>query len=162
MSGYGDALALATIAHSGQFYGDRPYIEHPVAVAKLILDVYGVYEHLLIPALLHDTVEDTPVALTDLIREFGSDNAATVACVTRQRDETYAQFVERAARHVDGRIVKLADNTHNLGGLPPDDGRRTRYVRARRVLVAAEGRDPFAEQLLKMLGAEEYTRLDYL
>lgn len=152
--GYGDALALATIAHHGQRYGDRPYIEHPVAVAKLILDAYGTYEHLLIPALLHDTVEDTSVVIDVIAEQFGPDNAATVAAVTRESEEVYARFVERAARHVNGRIVKLADNTHNLSGLSSGDPRRRRYLRARRVLVEATGYDPFAEFLERACGPE--------
>lgn len=142
----GDAFALATIAHSGQMYGDRPYITHPVAVAKLILDVYGAYDHLLIPALLHDVVEDTGVTLHDLVvAGFRLSDVETVEAVTRKHGEIYMDFVRRATTHQHGRIVKLADNTHNLSGLPPRDPREGRYRRARVILVAANGgEDPWA------------------
>lgn len=142
----GDALAYATIAHAGLMYGDQPYITHPVAVAKLILDAYGMHSHLIIPALLHDCVEDTTVTLDGLdAAGFHPDDVDTVDAVSRRHGEVYMDFVRRAAEHVNGRIVKLADNTHNLSGLRPGDPREGRYRRARVILVAANGgEDPWA------------------
>lgn len=142
----GDALALATIAHAGQPYGDQPYIVHPVAVAHLILRTYGsTYDRLLIPALLHDVVEDTAVTITEIRHRFGDGTARIVDGVTRRPGEEYAAFVVRAAQDPDSLLVKLADNTHNLSTLPPGDGRQRRYRRARKVLVEANGGvDPWA------------------
>src|ERR1041384_4271238 len=118
----GDALAFATIAHSGQKYGDRPYIDHPVAVAKLIMTPHGLAPRLLIPALLHDVVEDCGIALHEL-RDAGfcGEDVDTVDAVTRRSGENYLDFVRRAARHDRGLIVKLADNTHNLSGLRSEE-----------------------------------------
>lgn len=144
--GIGDAFALATIAHQGQKYGDGPYVEHPIAVARLIATMYGPYEHLLVPALLHDVVEDTPIQLYEIERVFDAHVAATVDAVTRRDNEVYADFVARAAAHPTGRLVKLADNTHNLSTLPFGDRRERRYLKARAVLVAAmdSQEDPWA------------------
>jgi (p)ppGpp synthase/HD superfamily hydrolase len=142
----GDALALATIGHSGQKYGDQPYIVHPVAVAKLILKAFGPQPRLLIPALLHDVVEDCGVTLGELADlGYGYEDVDTIDQVTRRHDEVnYLDFVRRAARHERGLIVKLADNTHNLSGLPVGDYREGRYLKARRILLdALGGNDPW-------------------
>jgi len=135
----GDALAFATIAHQGQTYGDRPYIEHPIAVARILLDATGDPQ-LAAAGLLHDTVEDTFVTVPMLSRAgFPTRIVAAVAGVTRGPRELYADFVRRAAADEDSRRVKLADNEHNLSGLPHRDRRHRRYVLARWVLIEANG-----------------------
>lgn len=141
----GDTLALATIAHAGQPYGNQPYITHPVAVTRLLLPLSRAYGNGLLHAgLLHDVIEDTDVTIDDLW-QFGYDREVveTVDSVTRRGGETYADFVQRAARHPYGRLVKLADNTHNRSTLDRSDRRWGRYERARTVLLAAIGSDPF-------------------
>ncbi len=136
----GDALALATVAHSGQSYGSQPYIVHPVAVARLIMTAYGPYPHLIIPALLHDVVEDCGITLSEL-RDLGyrPDDIDTIDAVTHRSGETYMDYVRRAAAHERGLVVKFADNTHNLSGLRAGDSRERKYLRARVVLIAANG-----------------------
>jgi GTP pyrophosphokinase len=64
------AYEVAAEAHEGQLRktGD-PYISHPLAVA-LMLAEHGLDEATVAAALLHDTVEDTPVTLDDLRSEF--------------------------------------------------------------------------------------------
>lgn len=138
-----DALALATIAHSGQVYGTGPYIEHPIAVAHLILDVVGPGD-LVSAALLHDVVEDTSVTLHHL-RILGYPEAVVEAVdgVTRRRGETYVDFIIRASQQRGSRLIKLADNWHNMSTLPENDRRRKRYMAARTVLVSVHGCDPW-------------------
>ena len=46
-------------------YKRQPYICHPLAVARLVLDL-GMDSESIAAALLHDVVEDTPTTLTDL------------------------------------------------------------------------------------------------
>jgi len=146
----GDTLALATIAHAGQMYGDRPYIEHPIAVAALLLPLtFGVgplSADALHAALLHDAVEDTTLTLADL-DDFGYPECVVgaVDSVTRRPGEQYANLIARAAAHSLGRYVKLADNTHNRSTLPEGDSRWYRYNRAHRILVSAIGFDPWPD-----------------
>lgn len=141
----GDALALATLAHRNQLYGDQPYITHPIAVATLVA-AEGADQEIVAAALLHDTVEDCHWVTLDLLHRYGFP-ARTIRCVdgvTRRPREVYMDFVRRAAAEDDSRLVKLADNTHNLGGLSPRDARGDRYTRARLILVAAnDGGDPW-------------------
>ena len=57
-----EALAFATERHKNQFrkgIGKIPYINHPIAVLKLLSEFGETDIDLLISALLHDVVEDT-------------------------------------------------------------------------------------------------------
>ena len=54
-----DAMATAQLAHLGQTRrSGEPYIEHPMAVAKIIEKYYPEDQTLCAIALLHDTLED--------------------------------------------------------------------------------------------------------
>ncbi len=60
------AYDLANDAHNGVCRrSGEPYICHPLAVARLVLDL-GMDSESIAAALLHDVVEDTPTTLDDL------------------------------------------------------------------------------------------------
>ena len=60
------AYDLANKAHNGVCRrSGEPYICHPLAVARLVLDL-GMDTESIAAALLHDVVEDTPTTLEDL------------------------------------------------------------------------------------------------
>jgi len=65
------AYQFAAEAHEGQTrkYTGEPYIVHPLAVAKIVATVTDDCE-MWCAALLHDTIEDTPVTFED-IRDAG-------------------------------------------------------------------------------------------
>ncbi len=68
------AMIFASNAHKGMFRkGTKtPYIVHPMeagAVAASITDD----ENIIAAAILHDTIEDTPVTAEDIEREFGKE-----------------------------------------------------------------------------------------
>lgn len=139
-----DADALAAHAHHGQTdKAGRPYIEHPRAVAA-ILAQQGHGDHAVIAGLLHDVVEDTPVTLDDLrAAGYPPEVVDAVDAVSRREGETYMDMIRRAAAHPLGRLVKLADNSHNsseerLAHLDPENAEflRRRYAKARAVLLA--------------------------
>ncbi len=77
------ALRFADEAHSGQFRkGSRvPYLIHPLNVAKILLD-RGCSDELAVAALLHDTVEDTPVTVEEIRTIFGDAVARLVEFAT--------------------------------------------------------------------------------
>ncbi|NTW97125.1 MAG: bifunctional (p)ppGpp synthetase/guanosine-3',5'-bis(diphosphate) 3'-pyrophosphohydrolase, partial [Oscillochloris sp.] len=63
------AYALALIAHAGQYrQSGEPYIDHPVAVASILLELRLDAESIA-ASLLHDVVEDTGVQI-DLVRTY--------------------------------------------------------------------------------------------
>ena len=116
------AWAFASKAHANQVrkYTGRPYVEHPLAVARMV----SRFEHdddMLLAAVLHDTVEDTPVTLRDIAREFGDPVAFLVSDLTdvshlsdgnravrKRRD-----LLHTAAAQPRAKTVKLMDLVHN-------------------------------------------------
>jgi (p)ppGpp synthase/HD superfamily hydrolase len=78
------ALHFATEAHKGQVrkYTGLPYIAHPVEVAQITSYPAPNDPAMIMAALLHDTVEDTPVTITAVRRTFGDDVAALVNDLT--------------------------------------------------------------------------------
>ncbi|MBR3252799.1 bifunctional (p)ppGpp synthetase/guanosine-3',5'-bis(diphosphate) 3'-pyrophosphohydrolase [Candidatus Saccharibacteria bacterium] len=133
------AVEMATKAHEGQFRKTgEPYIIHPLAVKKILED-WGMDEDTVIAGVLHDTVEDTDIALNDIKDEFGESVAFLVDGVTKlstarngMRDidtylpETKDNFLRLMIALGDDirvLIIKLADRLHNLrtlSALPPD------------------------------------------
>jgi GTP diphosphokinase / guanosine-3',5'-bis(diphosphate) 3'-diphosphatase len=77
------AYHFACAAHEGQLRrsGD-PYVTHPVAVAIILIDL-GLDTDSIIGGLLHDVVEDTPVDLAMIEKQFGSDVVLLVDGVTK-------------------------------------------------------------------------------
>ena len=77
------AYRFAEQAHSGQKRASgEPYITHCVAVAEILAEM-RVPPVVVIAGLLHDTVEDTPVTLEEIRREFGDETAKLVDGVTK-------------------------------------------------------------------------------
>src|SRR4051812_48945933 len=105
-----DAIALALEAHRGtRDRSEQPYILHPL---RVMFSCETETERIV--AVLHDVVEDTKYSFDDLRKlGYGEDVLAALDCVTRRADETYEQFVERAANPV-ARKVKLADLKDNM------------------------------------------------
>ncbi len=121
------AFRIARDRHEGQMRSSgEPYIIHPVAVAKIVLD-YGMDYQSIAAAMLHDTVEDTDLTLEEVKKEFGGDIAALVDGLTKlgkvpldikDKEEQQAENVRKMllAMSEDIRviIIKLADRLHNI------------------------------------------------
>ena len=77
------AFEIANAHHEGQKRSSgEPYIIHPVAVAKIVLE-YGMDCQSVAAAMLHDTVEDTDMTLEDVKKEFGAEICALVDGLTK-------------------------------------------------------------------------------
>ncbi len=77
------AYDLAEEAHRGVArQSGEPYIEHPLAVAKILADMRADAQGIA-AALLHDVVEDTRFTLDDIRAQFGPGIAAIVDGVTK-------------------------------------------------------------------------------
>ena len=133
------AFEIANAHHEGQKRSSgEPYIIHPVAVAKIVLD-YGMDCQSVAAAMLHDTVEDTDMTLEDVKKEFGAEICALVDGLTKlgkvpldikDKEEQQAENVRKMllAMSEDIRviIIKLADRLHNvrtLNFMPPQKRR---------------------------------------
>ena len=70
------AYAFAEQMHAGQFRrSGEPYFVHPVGVATIIADM-RLDTASIVTGLLHDTVEDTPMTVEQVAREFGEEVGA--------------------------------------------------------------------------------------
>jgi len=132
------AYQVARDAHEGQMRtSGEPYITHPVAVARILADMRLDHETLM-AALLHDTIEDTPVTKDELAELFSESIAELVEGVSKLdklkfRDkkeaqaENFRKMMMAMTQDIRVILIKLADRTHNmrtLGALRPDKRRR--------------------------------------
>ena len=131
------AYELANKAHNGVCRrSGEPYICHPLAVARLVLDL-GMDSESIAAALLHDVVEDTPTTLEDLKAAFGEEVALLVDGVTKLTKIQFSNIEELQAenlrkmllamsRDVRVMIIKLCDRLHNMrtGDAWPEQKRR--------------------------------------
>jgi len=155
------ALAFAAHKHRDQRRKDAeasPYINHPIALADVLVNEGGVTDYeVLCAALLHDTVEDTATTHEELVDPFGSRIARMVAEVTDDKQlpkqERKRLQIEHAP-HLSGgaKLVKLADKICNLRDVaehPPakwDLARRREYFEwAKRVVDGLRGIHPRLE-----------------
>ncbi|QDH71673.1 bifunctional (p)ppGpp synthetase/guanosine-3',5'-bis(diphosphate) 3'-pyrophosphohydrolase [Lysobacter alkalisoli] len=119
------AWAVGAAAHAGQTRkSGEPYITHPVAVARVLAE-QGMDAETLIAAILHDTIEDTPLTRQCLADEFGETVAELVDGVTKLdklqfRDraeaaaESFRKMLLAMSRDLRVILIKLADRLHNM------------------------------------------------
>ena len=131
------AFAFSFGAHSGQRRkSGEPYIIHPVAVADILIG-FGMDAQSVEAALLHDTVEDTPVTGDDIKKNFGASVALLVDGVTKlgkvplaskeeQQAENLRKLLLAMCEDIRVIIIKLADRLHNMRTLKfvPEQKRR--------------------------------------
>ena len=155
------ALAFAAHKHRDQRRKDRaasPYINHPIALAKVLVDEGRVTDvDVLCAALLHDTVEDTATTNKELRRSFGAKIARIVAEVTDDKRLPKAERKSLQVKHAktisdDAKLVKLADklcNIRDVARRPPatwDRKRQEEYFEwAKRVIDRMRGINPRLE-----------------
>ena len=148
------AAEFGADAHRGQKRKTgEPYIAHPVAAGEILAGL-RVDADTIVAAILHDVIEDTPVAKAELASRFGETVADIVDGVTKldqikfkSREEAQAESFRKMllamVRDLRVILVKLADRLHNMRtieGMPPP----------RRRAIARETLDiyaPLAERL---------------
>jgi GTP pyrophosphokinase len=128
------AFDFANNAHDGvKRKSGEPYIIHPLAVAKIVVEEIGLSATSIMAALLHDVVEDTDYTLEDINNLFGEKVASIVDGLTKLSEEFTPQHDSKQANNFrkmlmtlsdDVRVIliKLADRLHNmrtLDSMPP-------------------------------------------
>lgn len=120
------ATSFAAAAHSRtrrKGAAQEPYIEHLIEVTEILADCGGARDSVLLQAaMLHDTLEDTPVTEAELAAAFGAPVATVVAEMTDDttlpKEERKRLQVETAStRSERARQIKVADKISNLRGL---------------------------------------------
>ncbi len=119
------AFVFAYKAHGDQLRKTgEPYIIHPLAVTEILTELEAESDTL-VAALLHDTVEDTPVSLALIAELFGDEVAALVDGVTKlgripysSKEEIQAENMRKMflamAKDIRVVLIKLADRLHNM------------------------------------------------
>ncbi len=143
--------ALAREAHAGQIDKQgRDYFSAHLEPIAASLRKFG--DHAEMAGYLHDIIEDTDTDESALLQAgVPYPVVRAVAAVSKREREPYEQLIRRAALDPLGRLVKLADNAHNLAGLDalavtaPETAERLRekYTSAREILLSVgspEGR----------------------
>ncbi len=119
------AFFLAKEAHKGVLRrSGEPYILHPIAVAKIVVEEIGLGVKSVAAALLHDVVEDTAYTVEEIKTIFGEKIAYMVDGLTKMAGVVNTDTSKQAAyfRKVlltlsdDVRVIliKIADRLHNM------------------------------------------------
>jgi GTP pyrophosphokinase len=119
------AFNIANASHKGmRRKSGEPYIMHPIAVARIVVEEIGLAYKSVVSALLHDVVEDTDYTLDDIRETFGDKIASIVDGLTKIEgvfDSTTTLQAENfkrilATMNDDMRVIliKLADRLHNM------------------------------------------------
>ncbi len=132
------AFEVGAEAHEGQTRKTgEPYILHPVAVASILAKL-RMDHHSVAAAVLHDTIEDTPLTKEQIAEQFGAEVADLVDGVTkldkmkfrtrREADaESFRKMLLAMSRDLRVIFIKLADRLHNmrtLGAMATESRRR--------------------------------------
>ena len=132
------AFMYADDAHLGQFRkSGEPYITHPLAVANILAE-WRLDSTTICAGLMHDVLEDTPVAKIEMVERFGVEVAELVDGVSKldklrfssneiAQAESFRKMLLAMSRDVRVIFVKLADRLHNLrtlGVMRPEKRRR--------------------------------------
>ena len=146
----GIAIAIAEFAHTGQVrkYTGEPYINHPIAVAKMVLhyfpDVSAVCA-----AILHDVVEDSAITIEDLSDSRLGLGQEIVRLVDDLTDISTPEVGNRKARkamdrahtanaHPIAKLVKLADLLDNSRSITEHDPKFAKVYLAEKSLLLTE------------------------
>ena len=117
------ALEFAARKHRMQRRKDEdasPYINHPIALMKVLCVEAGIRDvPLLSAAALHDTLEDTETTQAELEADFGREIAMLVVEMTDDKslprqERKRLQIANAPEMSRDGTLIKLADKICNL------------------------------------------------
>ena len=129
------AFEFARQAHRGaKRRSGEPYILHPIAVARILVEELGLGSTSICAALLHDVVEDTDYTREDIEIAFGTKIADIVEGVTKisggifgdkasVQAENFRKLLLSMSADIRVILVKMADRLHNmrtLGSMRPE------------------------------------------
>ncbi len=125
-----DFAAKAHVDHRRK--SGEPYIYHPIAVARIVVEEIGLGATSVVCSLLHDVVEDTDYTLDDISNYFGEEVARIIDGLTKisgifdqtssVQAENFRKMLLTLSDDVRVILIKLADRLHNmrtLDSLPP-------------------------------------------
>ena len=150
------AIELAIEVHADQTdLGGHPYILHPLRVLCAVEEIIREMkvedrESVLCSAVLHDCIEDSKnqeyIANAIEVR-FGNTVLKTVDSLTRRKNESWKNYINRVNEHWAPRIIKIADlhDNSDLSRLKEltdkDEQRNKMYSKALTILLTPKGKN---------------------
>ncbi len=138
------AFELAADAHKEmRRKSGEPYILHPLAVARIVVEEIGLGVTSACCALMHDVVEDTEITLEDIASEFGINfsriidgltkiaNVVDIKATASMQAENFRKILLTLAEDPRVILIKLADRLHNMRTL-------TSMSREKQLKIASE------------------------
>jgi (p)ppGpp synthase/HD superfamily hydrolase len=126
-----DAVMFAIEAHGDQRrkYTGEPYVTHTIHVANILEKEVSHTTEMIVAAILHDVVEDTPVTLRDIKEKFGDTVAEYVHYCTNvsEKDDGNRAFRKKMdADHfslgpAESQTIKIADLLSNAESIIKHD-----------------------------------------
>ena len=117
------AIKFASEAHRGHLrkVSGKPYIVHPMETCVIVSNMTTDTE-LLAAALLHATIEDTPVTYEQLEAEFGKRVADFVQSESEDKSKTWMERKQHTIDHIrektlEEKILILGDKLSNIRSL---------------------------------------------
>jgi GTP diphosphokinase / guanosine-3',5'-bis(diphosphate) 3'-diphosphatase len=119
------AFEFSFKAHNDQIRkSGEPYINHPIEVSKILASI-KLDSSSIISGLLHDTIEDTKISLSEVKQNFGIEIADLVDGLTKinkyslkvnnlKLGENYRKLLLAATKDLRVILIKLADRMHNM------------------------------------------------
>ncbi|MCK5498227.1 MAG: HD domain-containing protein, partial [Gammaproteobacteria bacterium] len=93
------AYEFSAKAHEGQQrISGEPYIHHPLEVAGILGEMHMDHQTLM-AAILHDVLEDTPIAKDDIRKKFGKNVAELVDGVSKLTQVHFDSVEEAQAQN---------------------------------------------------------------
>ena len=112
------AFEFANEAHKGvRRRSGEPYILHPIAVARIVVEEIGLGYKSIVTALLHDVVEDTDYTVDDITRLFGAKIASLVDGLTKIKsamDSNHNMVIGQNAEGKLNRNVEVSLQAENF------------------------------------------------
>ena len=161
-----EALDFAAQRHSAQRRKGpdaAPYVNHLIEVATLVAGVGRIEDvEVLMAAVLHDVLEDTPTKPQEIEERFGPRVLGLVEALSddkslprrRRREITLEELPEMESL---AKVIKLADLSSNIKLLPPtwSDERKLEYLEwsERAATLCSPECKPLAELYWQRAGA---------
>ncbi|HOX22566.1 MAG TPA: HD domain-containing protein [Elusimicrobiales bacterium] len=123
---FAQAFYYALRAHESQFRKGtgRPYIEHPLRVAAVLMEL-GAATEVVTAGFLHDVIEDTGKGQAEIKALFGTRVAALVGSVSEDKHLSWEErkrrtvaFIKRARPQAV--LLEFADKLDNLRSIRAD------------------------------------------
>ena len=123
-----EAYKLAAETHKDMRRSSgEPYLFHPVAVARIVLEEIGLGATSVIAALLHDTTRFGGVPLIEIEIKFGKDVANLISSLNRiatfnnskdnDQSENYRNLIISISEDIRVILIKLADRLEIMRSL---------------------------------------------